>query len=158
MNASWDNEWEDKDEILYQGEVVFRGAAVVIGDVQITPWDCPECLSRHVEVCDSCAFLDPAACPLRLDPELKDDIRSIFSAHRDKQLRYQRHVERIKAALSSELRAHGRPLHISVLLQMLADRHPNLHVTETSLYRILSGHSEMFEHVSEGVYALKPGC
>jgi len=57
----------------------------------------------------------------------------------------------ISDALTQELRAHGRPLHYTVLARMLSERHPELDVTEGEVIGVLRSSRE-FRSISPGVY------
>jgi hypothetical protein len=123
-----------------------------IDETRISPDDCPDCIKGEGFDCDLCVFFIPEECHLRGDPLLLQDIRTLFNiflARRTRQLRRQKALIR---AIHSELKAHGRPLHYTVLAQMVADRNPQLKITETSVVRIMAYHPRVFERVAEGVY------
>ena len=52
----------------------------------------------------------------------------------------------------TELAAHGRPLHCTVLARMIADRHPHLDVSPRGIAAIMSAHPDRFERLRPGVY------
>jgi len=79
---------------------------------------------------------------------LLDEARECFTAARAAQRRFVN-------TLYLELKAHGRPLHHTVLLQIMIDRHPSLRPTESRILKALSSAPGVFERVSDGVYQVK---
>jgi hypothetical protein len=140
-------------------QVRFRGEHLWIDGVHISPWDCPVCLKRENGRCVRCSFFDPASCRLRHDTELKCDLKSILDEYRERRAARLRRKTTprlaILRALQAELRAHGRPLHYTVLTRIVADRYPRLQATETNVVRVMSSHPEMFEKTAEGVYQVR---
>lgn len=149
--AGWD-EYNEADPVE---QVDFRGEHIWIDGVHITSWDCPECLKRETVRCVRCSFFDPESCRLRYDPELRCDLRSILDDYRERLAAQKARKRRFINALRAELRAHGRPLHYTVLAQIMADRHPGLRVTESKVLKVLACCSEVFEKTDEGVYQVK---
>ncbi len=139
---------------------------VRIEGVHISPYNCPDCLRYGEFDCNLCLFFGPETCRLLRDLFLMQDIRTIFdinweyrelgarqrAARRAAQLKRQQELIR---AVNSELRAHGRPLHYTVLARMVADRHAGLQVSERSVLRIMAHHPKVFERVAAGVYRCK---
>lgn len=127
-----------------------------IGDVEMTPWDCPPCLRGRRGNCPSCLYFDPFSCPISRNAALQEDVTVLFEIARQRRAeqraeRYARWKE-VALALRSELTAHGRPLHYSVLTKMLARRHRRLKVNEAEVIVALSRFPDMFEKIDEGVY------
>lgn len=117
--------------------------------------DCPDCITWEGYECDLCDFFVPEDCPLLNDPFLLSDLRSDYL----RRLRFieERRLEQEKLirALVVELRAHGRPLHYSLLTRMIADRYPKLNPSLRSVSQTLSAHPNVFYKVVPGVYAYK---
>lgn len=143
------NEAEEAD---LDDQVDYRGEHLWVDGVHITSWDCPECLKRENVRCVRCSFFDPESCRLRCDQELRCDLKSILDDYRERLAAKRARKRRFVSALRTELRAHGRPLHYTVLAQIMADRHPALRVTESKVLKTLAYCSEVFERTDEGVY------
>jgi hypothetical protein len=138
-----------------EDRICLRGEHLWIDGIYISPWDCPECLRRDTSRCIGCSFFDPMLCRLRFDPEVRCDLKSILDDIRERMDAVRIEQGQFSIALSVELRAHGRPLHYTVLAQMMSDRHPALRVTESRVYKTLACFPEIFEKIDEGVYQLK---
>lgn len=128
-----------------------------IDGTRISPDDCPECLKSEEFDCDLCVFFIPEACRLKGDPALLQDVRTLFDLYLARQRRQLTHRKILIRAICSELKTHGRPLHYTVLAHIVADRHPQLNITETSVVRIMTNHPKIFERVAEGVYQCRRG-
>jgi hypothetical protein len=105
----------------------------------------------------SCSFFDPVSCRLRCDPELRCDLKSILDEYRERLIARRARHRRFINALRAELRAHGRPLHYTVLAQIMADRYPGFRVTESKVLKVLACYSDVFEKTDEGVYQVRAG-
>lgn len=147
--------WDECDEAIPGNRVDIRGEYVWIDGIRIVSSDCPECLKGEEGQCLGCSFFDAESCLLRHDPELRGDIKFILAEARQRAAAKQARQRRFVKALRAELRAHGRPLHYSVLVKMMADRHPGLRITEARVLGALGSAPEMFEKTYEGVYQLK---
>ena len=148
-------EREELQEAGLSDQIDFRGEHLWIDGVHITSWDCPDCLYHNHGRCLGCSFFDPGTCRLRDDWELRHDLKVILGDYRERLFALRGRQERFVSALHTELQAHGRPLHYTVLAQMMADRHSTLQVTETKVLMTLVHHSEVFEKIDEGVYYLR---
>lgn len=151
------------DQISFRGErllveddqISFRGGRLLIDGVHITSWDCPQCLKLDNSHCVRCSFFEPASCRLRYDLELRYDLKAILDEHRERRCARKTWQRKFVAVLRAELRAHGRPLHYTVLAKIMADRHPALRATESKVLKALACLPEIFEKTDEGVYQAK---
>ena len=158
MDENWPPETGgEEDTVSWAG--VSRREHIWVDGVRISPYNCPDCLKWGEFDCHHCAFFAPETCQLLHDPFLMLDTRTFFVLYRERfeeqgaaQLKRQ---QELIHAISSELQAHGRPLHYAVLTRMVTDRHPRLQVTEYGVLRIMSFHPDVFERVAEGVYKCK---
>lgn len=137
----------------------FRGDHLWLDDVHIQSCDCPDCLQLEDFDCYACEFFSPDECVLLRNPSMQDDLRALFALYRDNRRllaaqweEKERLHRRLVGAIQSELRSHGRPLHYSVIAQIISDRHPELSTTEPAIARIMSQHPEVFNRVEVGVY------
>jgi len=126
-----------------------------VNDICISIDDCPECLRRKDFDCRGCEFFPPASCPLLNEPYLLRETRTLFSICREQRALEVERQRRLVRAVYSELKAHGRPLHCTVLARMVADRHPELDISSHGIAVMMSAHSRLFERVREGVYRCK---
>lgn len=152
MEDRWRGEQESEEEDIPVAGLGYPSSAFFIDGVHFSADDCPDCLRRDVYECDVCTFYHPWTCRLRNKPFLMDEFRSLVGIWWEReaaQLRRQRDLIR---AIRSELRAHGRPLHYTVLARIVADRHPELEVSEQRVLRTMARHTRLFERVDEGVY------
>lgn len=147
--------WNEPEEADLDDQVDFRGEHLWVEGVHITSWDCPECLRQEIVQCVRCSFFDPESCRLRYDRELRCDLKSILDDYRERLAAKKARKRRFVNALRAELRAHGRPLHYTVLAQIMADRYPGLRPTESKVRTTLAFLPEIFEKTDEGVYQAK---
>jgi hypothetical protein len=163
MDEEWGDELEPGDDADEYAETLLAAVAhvrfcghhtIYLDGVRITPLNCPDCLQGRAEDCGRCLFFQPEVCSLRNDQWLVEDLTSILAEYREDYRRWMRRRRALLAAMCGELNAHGRPLHYTVLAQMIAHRHPRLQASETSVLHMLAEHSEKFEKVGEGVYWL----
>jgi len=162
-DLEFDNQDESDDELIDDEDfdgIGFGFRSLLIGDRYLSVHDLPACLKKEEEVdCYFCEFFSPENCKLRKDPSLMAELESLFDLFRlDQANIIEEHAERQEAlisAIKTELKSHGRPLHYTVLVKIVADRHPELDVSEKSVLFIMSWHPEKFERVGKGVYQLK---
>jgi hypothetical protein len=147
--------WGGSEEADLADQVSLRGEHLWIDGVHISSWDCPECLRRETVHCVGCSFFDPVSCRLRYDLELRCDLKSILDEYRERLAAKKARQRRLISALRAELRAHGRPLHYTVLAQIMVDRHPALRPTESKVLKTLAFLPEIFEKTDEGVYQVR---
>jgi hypothetical protein len=148
-------EWNELEAAAPDDQISFRGERLFIDGIHITSWDCPQCLKQDNSRCVRCSFFDPVSCRLRYDPELRCDLKSILDDYRERLAARRARKRRFVSNLRAELRAHGRPLHYTVLAQIMADRHPELRPTESKVRTILAYFPEIFEKTDEGVYQVR---
>lgn len=158
MDESWLTESEPEDE---ETDPIFAGLGYRawyfrINDILVSPYNCPDCLRYNEFDCNLCEFFTPETCQLLWNPAYRTEVRTLLDIYREQQAaRYAVQLRRRRALLRaarSELRAHGRPLHYSVLARMVADRYPKLKISEQGVLRIMASHPYTFEKIVEGVY------
>lgn len=155
MNKIMQARWNPPEDIDSDEQVGIYGGRLYVDGIHISVWDCPDCLKRGTGRCGVCSFFEPASCRLRYDPELRCDLKAILDEYRERLRARRARQRRFVNALRAELRVHGRPLHYTVLAQIMADRHPGLRPTESKVLRVLVCFPEVFEKVDEGVYQVK---
>jgi len=126
-----------------------------VDGICITIDDCPECLWHQDFDCRLCEFFSPASCRLLNDPHLLHETRVLFSVCREQRAAQIERQRELVQAVYSELKAHGRPLHYTVLARMVADRHPEVGLSAHGVAMMMSAHSRLFERVREGVYTCR---
>jgi hypothetical protein len=89
---------------------------------------------------------------LRRDPFLREECASLFAHYRAREIVRQLHETAAVMAIYQELKAHGRPLHFTVLAHIVMDRHPEVHVSENLVLRLLGKYQDRFEKLGEGVF------
>lgn len=158
MNESWQAEWEEEEFDVPTAGLGYRGE-LWIDESRILPDRCPDCLKHKDFDCSLCEFFAPETCKLLRDPIMMDDFRTVISIWREsraaqlrQQAAYLRQQQELLDAIQSELQAHGRPLHHTVLTRMVADRNPELQVSERRVVMLMASHPWIFEKVAEGVY------
>lgn len=132
---------------------------LVIGGIALTPDDHPKCIEAGHKAgtsqCYICEFFSEVDCPIRRDPTILGEVRTLFSQNK----RYWQEIrERQLAvidAVYSELKMHGRPLHYEVLTSIMQDRHPKLRLSASNVLSLMKWHPEKFEKVEIGVYQAK---
>lgn len=135
------------------------GYSLLVDGVRIRPYDAPLCLQSNPDykewTCDYCDFYSPANCLLKADSLLREDVQHIYSIWAERAADLEQKRIDIIEAIHSELKLHGRPLHYTVIAQILRKRHPHLKVTERGVYRFISGSPHLFERLDRGVYRAK---
>ena len=151
MDEDWWTDTDEEQDAAPTVESSYRECVWIEGR-RVSPYDCPECLDTHEFNCNQCDFFAEWDCPLLRNPILIDDIRTIFDIHREWRAEQVRRQQAFLRAIHAELREHGRPLHYTVLASIVADRYPELEVSESSVRGFLAYHPDLFERVAEGVY------
>jgi hypothetical protein len=139
--------------------ISFRGEHFWLDDVHMSTWDCPSCLLGEEGDCHVCEFFSPDECRLLRNPTMRDDVAMLFAVYREHREVLTEQWERkaqlhrgLVRALQLELRSHGRPLHASVIAQIIADRHPSLGATEAVIVKVLAQHPELFDRLAPAIY------
>lgn len=135
------------------------GNTMFIDDVRINAFNMPKCLKLgyllNFTQCEKCSFFSPYDCLLRSEPELINELSIFIISKRKKIVDYQKRKKAAIQAIFIELKAHGRPLHYTVLTSIIHKRHPSLGLTEFSVLKTMSSHPEVFEYVDVGLYKYK---
>ena len=152
----------DKQGYLPNSDIISSGEHLWIDGVHISPFECPGCLEDEEVIddesidCFLCEFFSPDNCVFLYDESLRDEIKNLFDIYRqynkDKYKEYIENREGLIQALIKELKAHGRPLHYSLLAEIVEDRYRSLKVTARMVLKIMAHRPGLFEKVSEGVY------
>jgi uncharacterized protein YcgL (UPF0745 family) len=166
---------EDGDEFKTQGwylsssDIIITREHLWIDGVHISPFDCPGCLDDNEiddEIIDDespdcflCEFFSPEDCIFLYHEEFRDELKILFDIYRqynkDRYKEYVENRESLVQALTKELEAHGRPLHYTLLAEIVRDRYRTLRVTDKIILKIMAHRPALFEKVSEGVYRLR---
>jgi hypothetical protein len=156
VNEDWSEDSEEVEDgsLASGGGIRFYGGTYYIHGKRISLSNHPECLDAKT-LCLYCDFFDPTSCPLLMDEILRQDLTTLLGIDRENREAQLERQRTLVGAIRHELEAHGRPLHYEVLARMVAERHPKLRVTESSVLRIMSQHTGEFECVGTGVYKCK---
>jgi len=156
MDEDWRTGFHEDDTDNLPPVSGYRYGHFWVDGAHISVDDCPACLKGGGADCSQCEFFMPETCRLLRDPFLRKDIQTFFDIERERRLRAQkdhkRRLNRLIRAMHSELQAHGRPLHYTVLARIVADRYPKLRVSESRVLKILNACPKLFGKVTEGVY------
>jgi len=141
---------------LPEVEGAMFGTRLTIGGISITPHDYPRCIEAgrtlHKSQCHICEFFSVSDCPIRRDPTILREARTLFVQNkRYRQEKIEQH-DAIIETIYNELREHGRPLHYEVLAKIIHDRHPRIKLTAWGIAKIMGNHPGKFEWVDTGVY------
>lgn len=148
---------DEEDEVepqlveLEQG-LFFPSEVFRVGDIHVTPYNCPECLSSEQFDCDVCSYFSPKECVLLRQPDLQQDLRLLLNIARERNINFRRHHVELRQAIHAELKAHGRPLHYSIIVRMVAERFPHLEARPMRVLRILTHNPDLFACVVEGTF------
>lgn len=134
-----------------QGPVFHRGTTWIQG-IRITPSDCPDCLQHDEFDCDECTFFIPDDCRLLHNPQMCTELRRHLDVARDRLRKERNRRVALQKAILHELQTHGRPLHYTIVAQILVERHAHLSPRPLQILRVLQTSSTLFECVSEGTY------
>ncbi|MBE2233208.1 MAG: hypothetical protein IAE85_06930 [Anaerolinea sp.] len=159
MKGRISHDTEPDDLVSPLTDFSFRGDHLWLDDVHIQSCDCPDCLQQEDFDCYACEFFSPDECVLLRNPSMQDDLRALFALYRDNRRLLAAQWEekgrlhrRLVGAIQAELRSHGRPLHYSVIAQIVTDRHPSLDATEAMIIKVLARYPDVFNRVEVGVY------
>ncbi|MEN6622987.1 MAG: tetratricopeptide repeat protein [Smithella sp.] len=137
-------------------ETGIYGKSVIVAGIKIVPEEAPPCLHLDPDfddtACDSCDYFSEYDCLLKTDVYLVDDLNRITLSRVDQYVAAKRRKNTIVKIVYEELRAHGRPLHYSVIKRIVDGRYPKLKVTEDMIYHLVYEHSDLFERIDNGVY------
>jgi len=116
----------------------------------------PACIRKDARFsfqdCEWCDFFIPKECLLRNDEFLMDEINRLVILRTSRVEARNENRQKIIDALHHELQMHGKPLHFSILADILAHRYPEFHLKPKSVDRLLNWNSHLFERVDRGVY------
>lgn len=132
------------------------GGTLYVNEIHIHLYesDRPPCLKDSFvegDSCEICEFLHRDDCLLLLDEFLVDEAY-VFAEIYASQAAVARESEELAEDVYRELVKHGRPLHYSVIAELIKGRYPERPVTARRIYLMMAAHSEMFERVETGVY------
>ena len=134
---------------LYGGTLYVNGLHIHLYDD-----DKPACLRGEAcddIPCEECEFLITQECLLQRDPYLAEEIDTLSEIYAS-QLKAAKDTEELAAVIYRELKSHGRPLHYSMIAEIVKGRHPELVVTDRRVYLIMGLHSEWFQCIEPGIY------
>ncbi len=117
--------------------------------VSTTGW-LPECVRTEGDRCWDCPLEDPAACPIRGDPDYFDYLRWLRSRY---VARERLRVRRI-GALRSILVRHKLPLHWQMVAKIAEGEFPKLFDSPESVKQWLVLNPAVFEPEQEGIFGL----
>jgi hypothetical protein len=132
--------------LVYPSEVIW------LEGIHLTPYHCPDCLRSEDFDCDTCTFYSPEDCRLLTDVDYRNELIILFSITRQRNIDYARRQRELKRVVYLELKAHGRPLHYSVIADVVSARHPSVRATARAVAIALAKNPHLFTNVSPGVY------
>lgn len=130
----------------------FSPNSFLIDGINITPDKRPECLWTEDFDCYACGYFDLSSCRLRKDPDFRNDLKTLLDISKEYQERQIERQRQVMDAIKAELKAHGRPLHYTVLARMVQERNPNLEVTERGVLVFMGHHQDIFESQGDGIF------
>jgi len=132
------------------------GARLMLGGIYISSYDYPRCVDvgrvPPKSLCHVCEFFSLSDCPVRRDPAILREAKTLFSQRKRFWQDNQGRREFVLEAIYGELKIHGRPLHYEVLAKIVRDRYPRLKINPRKVVLMMSWHPEKFERVDAGVY------
>jgi hypothetical protein len=135
------------------------GKTTFVDGIRIHLFDEPKCLrtgqDNDASGCDYCDFFSPINCLLKYDEFLIEDLNRFKAIRLKKRVESARWGKAIVQIILYELKAHGRPLHYSIIAKIIISRYPKLRLGEKSVYQFIILHPELFERVDPGVYRAK---
>ena len=135
------------------------GKSIVVDGIRLSQYDGPSCIQLDKRwsstQCDSCEFFSPNNCLLRWDEFLLEDINRFTEIRAERAEAFARKRRIITKTIYKELKAHGRPLHYTVIARIIMERYPKFKLKDHSVYHYLLWHPELFERVDAGVYRAK---
>lgn len=135
------------------------GKTIVVDGIRISQYDGPPCFylkKKQIYLqCNSCTFFSPHNCLLRYDEFLLDDIRRFTEIREERAEAIEKRRRIITRTIQKELKAHGRPLHYSVIAKIIMSRYPKFRLNARGIFHYLLRHPELFEKVDSGVYRAK---
>ena len=137
MSSDEDSELESNGIELEQG-LVLPSEVFRVGGIRITPYDCPDCLRNERFNCDECLFFAQDECRLWRQVGFREELRTLFNLVRDRNIAYRRRQLALREAIQEELKAHGRPLHYTIIAKIVAERHPQLNPSPMAVLSTLS--------------------
>ena len=158
MEENWRQEHQEEEDVPPTAGLGYE--ALWVEGVMLTPDRCPDCVKNGDGDCAFCEYFAPKDCPLLADAFLWRDVCTIIAIWRERRWRQWEGEERrwmLLTAVYAELRAHGRPLHFSVLTRMVQDRYPELEVTSHIVLLTMAAHPDRFVKVRQGVYRCQSG-
>lgn len=147
---------DDPDYLEYDIIEQERRHVYYLDGVPLTGLSYPTCLEQDQFDCSDCEFFDEDDCPLRRSSYLRQDTWDVIEPW-VAACRLQRQRPRLEAALQQELRAHGRPLHYTLIAQIIRERHPHLAASDHHIVRVLHASPQLFRKVAQGLYTLAGG-
>jgi hypothetical protein len=135
------------------------GNSLFIDGVRINSFSRPRCLKVGFILddarCELCDFFSSQECIFREDPFLFEDALMLAAGKRDLNAQHKERRKTVIRAIYGELQAHGRPLHYTVLAQIVAERYPHLKLSKYSVLGMMKCHPEIFENLGEGAFQCK---
>lgn len=135
------------------------GKTVVVDGIRISQYDGPPCFyldeAKIFTQCNTCTYFSRRNCLLRHDEFLLEDIRRFTEIRIERAEVLERKRRVITRTIQKELKAHGRPLHYTVIAKIIMGRYPKYRLNAHRVYHYLRWHPELFERVDAGVYRAK---
>ncbi len=143
-------------ELSARMETGMFGKSMIVDGISFSIFDGPPCIQtdkpQSGAQCNLCEFFTPQNCLLRYDEYLLDDIIRFVDNHKDRSEAFQQKRRIITKTIYRELKAHGRPLHYTIIAKIIRGRYPRFKLSAHSVYSYLKWHPELFERLGDGVY------
>lgn len=135
------------------------GKTIIVDGLKIPANGGPPCLSGgnvvSEEDCETCEYFSSKECLLRYDSYLFEELNQFLAIREEQQVQQIKRSKAISKIIHYELKAHGRPLHYSMISKIITSRYPKLHLSEKGIRRFMDWHRDLFERVEEGIYKAK---
>lgn len=151
MENDEESSFEFRDLELEHG-LVFPSEVFRVGDVHVTPYECPECLHYDEFECEECSFFSPTDCVLLSNAQRRKELRTFLDIARERNLAYRRRQLAIRQAIFHELKMHGRPLHYTIITKILVERYSYLNPRPKGVLSLLARNPSLFVCVYEGTF------
>ncbi len=142
--------WKTEEQILLEE----RRRFTTFDGVTITGSNYPSCLEVNSLDCDDCYFFPKGTCGLRRSQYRRERLWDIIEPWVQRERARREWEERLREAITAEVRGHGRELHYSVIAQMVRERYPGFEISDGTVYNFLHSRPQVFASVAPGVFKL----
>jgi hypothetical protein len=135
-----------------------RYGTYLMGELLITPHNCPDCLlseEANDYICDDCDWVSPDECSLLIDLSIKQYIKRQYLSIREFEQIASLDLNRILNLAQQFLTNSTRPRHYAVIAYEINQDLINNKVGKTRVLYILRKHRELFTESKWGEFELR---